>query len=585
MEDDYSQDPTNVMYDPSAYPVGVNQGGWVLNEGVNNWDEGEGIRELFDILETTAVIDTAGTTATLTQEEIQKRRESVERTWDQVRRWLRVHNDPQVRGQAACSRGRGDLSPLHLLCKLGYPPTDVIQAFVEAAGEVASWADVHGWLPLHYACGYGASTEVLQSLIDAFPESKLVQDNENRTPLHFYVSRKADSPTVIATNVAILSDTGAAALPERRGMLPMHYACAYGSYPPVLQALKDFCPEAMYARESKGRTPMHLAMSNAQGETSAAGLSFLLQNGAAFSMRDDEGNTPLHMLTLGLKNSKGVHLDDPEKMHNVTECLRLYLASSPESSPDFLASLQALPDWLQEVAVVSPHVRDVLNEKIAQRFPTSILMLDGYMLAITIVAFEIASTYHIDRRFDVLNTFDDAGKDTASRALIFLQVGAAYFLLRELIQVVALWSLGSFSSWFYDTTNWLDMTLIVLTSYYSVIMSSDEDGYAGLDRDQFRSGCAFTKGVLWMAVIFFLKNTQVDFAVFLGGVVYVVQRLVAFLLAVGVILMAFAQMFFIVYLQDPVCMESNATNLAVGSVDTSDCSFPHCRFDTSLLKV
>ena len=581
MEEDYSQDPNNLMYASSAYPVDTNQDGWVSNDIVPGRDEDGSVLQLFEILETTAAFETPA----VTLDEIQKRRDTVERTWEQVRRWLRDHDDPQIRTDAACSRGRGELSPLHLLCKLGYPPTDVIHAFLEAAKDVASWVDVHGWLPLHYACGYGASTEVLQSLIDAYPESKVVQDNHNRTPLHFYVSRKADSPTVMATNVAILSDTGAASLPECRGMLPMHYACAYGSYPQVLQVLKDFYPEGISAKENKGRTPMHLAMSNAQGEASAAGLGFLLENGAAYNMRDDEGNTPLHMLTLGLKNSKGVHLDDPEKMNNATECLRLYLASSPESSPDFLASLQALPKWLQEIAVVSPHVRDVLNEKIAQRFPTSILMLDGYMLAITIASFEIASTFHIDRRFDVINIFDDLSDETASRALIFLQVGVAYFLLRELIQVVALWSLGSLSSWFYDTTNWLDMTVIVLTFYYAVIMSSDETGYGGLDKDQFRSGCAFTKGVLWMAVIFFLKNTQVDFAVFLGGVVYVVQRLVAFLLAVGVILLAFAQMFFIVYLQDPICKKFNATNLAIDSVDPDNCSFPHCEFDTSLLKV
>jgi uncharacterized membrane protein len=51
-------------------------------------------------------------------------------------------------------------------------------------------------------------------------------------------------------------------------------------------------------------------------------------------------------------------------------------------------------------------------------------------------------------------------------------------------------------------------------------------------------------------MINFFKSLQVDFAVFFDGAVYVVQRLVSFLLAVGVILFAFAQMFFIVYRQE-----------------------------------
>ena len=63
----------------------------------------------------------------------------------------------------------------------------------------------------------------------------------------------------------------------------------------------------------------------------------------------------------------------------------------------------------------------------------------------------------------------------------------------------------------------------------------------------FRTGVAFTKGVLWISFISFLKSTLVEFSVFVGGVYYVLKRLVAFLMAVSIILLAFAQMFFIVY--------------------------------------
>jgi len=518
-----------------------------------------------------------------TRGEIQKRREAVDQTWDQVLRWFWSHDDENIQREAVSIRGPNDLSPLHVICKLGYPPVEVVNAVVMASKEVVTWVDVNGWLPIHYACGYGVSTEVLQILIEAFPESTRVQDTQNRTPLHFYVTRNVDNPTVMVTNVTLLAENGAATMPEARGMLPMHYACAYGSHHSVLKALQDAYPDSITARENKGRTPMHLTMSNAKSDASPAGLNFLIENHASFNVRDNEGNTPLHSLTLGVKNAKSSGLDDHEKMHNVAECLRIYLAASPETSHDFLASLQALPDWLQEVAVVSPHVRDVLNEKIAQRFPTSILMLDGYMLSIIIVSFEIATTYHINRRFGKEDLDDSASVDSA---LLLLVIGASYFLLRELIQAFAMWSAGSLGSWFFDTTNWLDVTVIILTFYYSVAMNYEAEGYVRLSDEQFRTGCAFTKGVLWMAIIFFLKSTQIDFAVFLGGVFYVLQRLVAFLLAVGVILLAFAQMFFIVYLEDPVCDAPNVTeSRRLDSPENQDCQFPHCKFDKSLLKV
>jgi hypothetical protein len=260
--------------------------------------------------------------------------------------------------------------------------------------------------------------------------------------------------------------------------------------------------------------------------------------------------------------------------------LKLYLAAEPVAPPDFLTALQDLPDWLQDVAVVSPHVRNVLNKKIVQRFPTSFLMLDGYFLIFLIVFFEITTTVHIDELFNNGNIKKVWNEKTFE--LICLFIGAGYFLARELIQIISLWSLGSLSSWFFDATNWLDMSVITLVSYYAILMT----GIAPLGNSEFRSGVAFTKGVLWMAVISFLKSTLVDFAVFVGGVFYVVQRLVAFLLAVGVILLAFAQMFFIVYRQRDVCKQNPISDAEFAEEFGFDpCNFPHCSFEESLLKV
>jgi ankyrin repeat protein len=560
-QDDREYAPNQNSGAPYATSAYAEDGGGLSRPDTN--DDGLGPDRLFSILE--EAVPRPDETLLFTVEELQRRRELVEQTWDQVRRWLWAHESQEERAAAAYIRGQADVTPLHLMCKLNNPPTDIISDIVEAAPEVVSWVDSHGWLPLHHACANGASPDVLQILTTAFPESKITQDNQNRTPLHFYATRNSDNPAAMAINVGLLSDTGAAELPDRGGMLPMHYACAYGTSPAVLKVLVQSYPESLLAKENKGRTPMHLAMVNAHRDASPGVLAFLLESegNKTVNMRDHEGLLPIHLLNLGLR---GLNLDEQDKLNNVADCLKLYLAAMPSASPDFLAALQDLPDWLQDVAVVSPHVRTILNKKIVQRFPTSILMLDGYMLLVLIIFFEIATTNHIDARFA------DAEIDTKG-ALICLYLGASYFLARELIQVVALWSLGTLTSWFYDTTNWLDMAVITLVLYYSIIMTGDSDW--GLGDDQFRAGVAFTKGVLWLALIFFLKSTQVDFAVFLGGVFYVVQRLVAFLLAVGVILLAFAQMFFIVYRQRTVCTTKSE----------DDCAFPHCTFESSLLKV
>jgi hypothetical protein len=498
------------------------------------------------------------------------KKQITEMTYEHIRNWLRNHTDVRRRQDAIAVRGNNDATPLHNVCKLHNPPVDIIEAFIEAVPVAASWVDTHGWLPLHHACANGASGEVLKILTEAYPDGKIKQDSQNRTPLHFFLTQRCDNANTMAENMKLLLGSGAAELSDVGGMLPMHYACAYGVSPIVLMVLAQDFHESLLARENKGRTPMHLAMVNAHREASPGVIQFLLESCGPeiVNVRDHDGYLPLHLLVLGLR---GFRSESGDQCNSVANCLTLYLGAEPHASADFLTSLQDLPDWLRDVAVVTPHVRNILNKKIVQRFPTSILIMDGYMLSMLIVCFQITTTDHINNRF----AMTPLKNPEYALALVF--IGGAYFLTRELVQIISLWSLGGLSAWFWDSTNWLDVSLVILVFYYAVQMTTG--GYA-ISNDAFRTGVAFTKGMLWINFIYFLKSTLVEFSVFVGGVYYVLQRLAAFLMAVGVILLAFAQMFYIVYVYTPVC---DIDQLEVE--EKNECDFPHCSFANSLLKV
>ena len=498
-----------------------------------------------------------------------QRKQITEMTYERVRNWLRRHTNLRIRQVAIAVRGNNDATPLHNVCKLHNPPADIIEAFIEAVPEAAGWVDTHGWLPLHHACANGASGEVLRTLTEAYPEGKTKQDSQNRTPLHFFLTQRCDNANTMADNMALLLDTGAAELTDVGGMLPMHYACAYGVSPIVLLVLAQVFPESLVTRENKGRTPMHLAMVNAHREAIPGVIRFLLESCGPeiCNVRDYDGYLPLHLLALGLR---GIRSESMEQRNSVAECLSLYLGAEPHASADFLTSLQDLPEWLLDVAVVTPHVRNVLNKKIVKRLPTLFLIMDGYWYIILVICFQVSTTGQIDNRFEFTS-------HNVFTSLIFVFLGGAWFVLRELLQIISMWSLGGLSKWFWDPTNWIDVSLIILVFYYAVQMKTED---SAISNNAFRTGVAFTKGVIWIGFISFLKSTLVEFSVFVGGVGYVLRRLLAFLMALAVILFAFAQMFFIIYYNTPVCEKC-----APDDEECQECPFPHCNYAHSLLKV
>ena len=122
------------------------------------------------------------------------------------------------------------------------------------------WADSFGWLPLHYACANGAELEVIQMLVEAYPDSRVVTDKRGRTPLHFALGNVEHPPTVELVKVLAGKRRESVRWPDENQMLPLHYACAYGAPVEVCGVLIEFWEEGMGSVDSKGRNALHFAM-------------------------------------------------------------------------------------------------------------------------------------------------------------------------------------------------------------------------------------------------------------------------------------------------------------------------------------
>ena len=272
----------------------------------------------------------------------------------------------------------------------------------------------------------------------------------------------------------------------------------------------------------------------------------LSQNPSVVDSIDQEGNLPMHLLAT---RSQAIGEYATEQRTNSQKCLALYLTANPKPTAELLMSLQSLPDWLRDLAVVNPVVQRILNIKISNPLPTAITLGDFIFYAMVILFFQLAVIESIKDREGGIGTFTEFGY------LWGLGIPAVYFALREFVQAVSLWSIGLFSTWVWDGTNWFDMFYIALILFWvGVIKKELMDSYS------FRVGSALTFAVLWLNILVFLKGILVGFAVFVGGVVYVVKRLAAFFLALLIILIAFAQIFYTLYRMSADPLDGSAGN-------------------------
>lgn len=117
-------------------------------------------------------------------------------------------------------------------------------------------------------------------------------------------------------------------------------------------------------------------------------------------------------------------------------------------------------------AVVEPFVQELLNEKISERLPTAITILDFYLIVSTLIFYMFSVTDSIDRRSD-----DSDNKGVPFELLLPLYVTGGYFAIREFMQMISFIHLGLFfSSWFKRATNWMEISVIVQIFFWTVEM-------------------------------------------------------------------------------------------------------------------
>jgi hypothetical protein len=184
---------------------------------------------------------------------------------------------------------------------------------------------------------------------------------------------------------------------QKISLQPLHYAAAYGAPEEALYVLTSEYHEGITTMDKRGRTPLHFALSNAGRRAAPAAVRLLLSlNHDLVNSNPGGGPLPLRVLADYASTVKY----DEDSRESIESCLKYLLAAKPNPTADFFTAMQSLPVYLQERAVVMRIVQELLNDKIAQRFPTAILLLDLYVQIMVVFVYTFAVQQSVTSRFD-----------------------------------------------------------------------------------------------------------------------------------------------------------------------------------------
>jgi ankyrin repeat protein len=167
----------------------------------------------------------------------------------------------------ACGENRSDPKRLRSLA--------LINALLAAFPAAARMRVVEtGYLPLHVACCYKASAEVVTALLknegrDAAKEAA----KDTSLPLHLALEKSAPHA---ATLLVLRAHPGAVRMPNKEGKLPLHLALERAAPEALVAEIFALHPEAARVRDSADNEPLLLLQKSIVGGGSCGGYSAAL---------------------------------------------------------------------------------------------------------------------------------------------------------------------------------------------------------------------------------------------------------------------------------------------------------------------
>jgi len=116
-----------------------------------------------------------------------------------------------------------------------------------------------GNLPLHAACSFQASQDVIETLLKAYPGAASQPNNVGNLPIHQAAMWQAPAETV---EILLSRYPEGATVRNQYGSLPLHMAASNQASSDVVKLLIEAYPDAVHLQNDDGMTPLDLALAD-----------------------------------------------------------------------------------------------------------------------------------------------------------------------------------------------------------------------------------------------------------------------------------------------------------------------------------
>ena len=116
-----------------------------------------------------------------------------------------------------------------------------------------------GNLPLHAACSFQATADVVEILLKAYPGGASQPNSVGNLPIHQAAMWQAPVETV---EVLLTRHPEGVTVRNQYGSLPLHMAASNRATPEVVKLLIDAYPDALHLQNDDGMTPLDLSMAD-----------------------------------------------------------------------------------------------------------------------------------------------------------------------------------------------------------------------------------------------------------------------------------------------------------------------------------